>query len=34
MPEDYLIVEEYRALIDQAVKTKAGQASLTCYSAL
>ena len=34
MPEDYLVVEEYRALIDPAVKEKAGQVALTSFSKL
>lgn len=34
MPPDYLCVEEYRALIDPAVKEKAGQVALTSFSKL
>jgi hopanoid biosynthesis associated protein HpnK len=34
MPADYLVVEEYRALIDPRVKDKAGRASLTSYASL
>lgn len=34
MPEDYRMVEEYRALINPAVKEKAGRVALTSLSAL
>jgi hopanoid biosynthesis associated protein HpnK len=34
MPEDYRVVEEYRALIDPTVKEKAGRVLLTSFSSL
>lgn len=34
MPEDYRVVEEYRALIDPYVKEKAESVELTCFSHL
>ena len=34
MPDDYLVIEEYRALIDPVVREKAGRVGLTRFSSL